>query len=198
MIVNYGKLNFVDFDSVRPKNEKPLHGIAPMFTESYLPTPQMSYDAKHNPSELYLEFNESTDIYAMGLTLAHLFQEIYTPIMQARKITISGGSAGATHTFNTYALRHGTKYLEHPALQKLLKQMVFQEDPALITVDQFIEAFKAALSTYLDYEQYLVEDKLAGLGSELSSEDGDKAFREIEAELLGFNQLLEAVRSLRI
>jgi hypothetical protein len=48
------------------------------------------------------------------------------------------------------------------------------------------------------YQQYLEEDKLVGLGSELSAEDGEKAFKEIEVELLGYNQRLETVRGLRI
>jgi serine/threonine protein kinase len=198
VMVSYGKLSFVDLDSVRPKNEMPLHGTTPMFTNTYLPNPQMSYDAEHNSGGLYLKFNEATDMYAMGITLAHLFQEIYTPRPEARKIKVTGGSTGTTHTFNTFSLVRGTKYAEHPALQKLLKQMIFQEDPTLVPIDQLIEAFQAALSTYSDYEQYLEEDKLVGLGSELSAEDGAKAFDEIEVELLGYNQRLEAVRGLRI
>lgn len=198
VMVNYGKLSFVDLDSVRPKNEMPLHGTTPMFTNTYLPNPQMSYDAGHNSGGLYLKFNEETDMYAMGITLAHLFQEIYTPRPEAREIKVTGGSTGATHTFNTFSLVRGTKYAEHPVLQKLLKQMVFQEDPTLIPIDKLIEAFQTALSTYPDYEQYLGEDKLVGLGSELSAEDGAKAFNEIEVELLEYNQRLEAVRGLRI
>lgn len=74
MIVNFGQLRFVDLDSVRPKNEIPQHGITPMYTERYLPGPEMSLEATQYPADLYLKFNEKTDLYAMGLTLAHLFQ----------------------------------------------------------------------------------------------------------------------------
>ncbi|MBI2785604.1 MAG: protein kinase [Legionella longbeachae] len=196
VMINFGKLNFVDLDSVRVKNEVPLCGSV-LFTESYLQTAQMSFDAVYNPRELYLQFNEKTDMYAMGLTLAHLFQEIYIPKNEAQVIKVQGGS-GSTHTFNTFSLRHGPKYKEHPELQKLLKNMVFQEQDNLSTAENYIEALKIVLSNYSDHEQYLEEDRLVGLGSGLSPEDGEKAFREIEIELLGYNQRIETINKLSI
>jgi hypothetical protein len=70
-MINFGKLSFVDLDSVRPKNEKPLHGKTPMCTDTFLPSAQMAFDANYS-NEVYLQFNEKTDMYALGITLVHL------------------------------------------------------------------------------------------------------------------------------
>lgn len=193
VIINYGKLNFVDLDSVRPKNEIPLHGTVPMFSDRFLPEPQMSYDAEYNPEDLYLKFNEQTDIFALGLTLIHLFQEIYVPSEVTHEINVNGGPI-KTHNFHSYSLAHGEKYADHPALQKLLKKMYIQDPNAPMTVEQLITDFKDALSTYLDHEEYLSEDRLVDLSSEYTPEDGARAFKAIEIELLGFNQRVDAIK----
>ena len=195
VMVNYGKLNFVDLDSVRPQDEEPILGSTPMYTEHYLPNAQMSYDAVYNPRNLYLQFNQETDIYAMGLTLTKLFEEIYTQKYNNQVIKVNGGSV-ATHTFKTINLYRGSKYSEHPELQKLLKNMVFHEQTEISTADDYIEALLKTLATYPDYEQYLAEDKLKGTGSDLSYGDGERAFRDIEIELLGYNQRVEAYNKL--
>lgn len=57
VLVSDGRLNFVDLDSVRPKNEVPLYALTPMYTERLLLKLQMSYNAKHNPGNLYLQFD---------------------------------------------------------------------------------------------------------------------------------------------
>lgn len=189
VMINYGKLNFVDLDSVRPKNEIPLYGTVPMFTRSYLPNPQMSFDTIYNPTGLYLKFNEATDRHAMGITLIHLFPEIYIPEPVVQKIKVTGGPI-AVYSFETFSFSHGEKYVEHPNLQKLLKQMIFPQDPTIETIDQYIEAFQTVLKTYPDHQQYLEEIKYIRLGSEISPTDGEKAFKEIEIELLGYNQRL--------
>jgi serine/threonine protein kinase len=195
VMVNYGRLNFIDLDSVRPKNEAPLHGTTPIYTDRYLPTAQMSFDATYHPRNLFLKFNEKTDIYAMGITLAYLFPEIYKPRDEDQEIKVNGGPPD-TFTFRTVVLTHGSKYGEHTELQKLLKQMVFQEQSSSITANELIDAFKKVLPTYPDHEKYLEEDRLVNLGIDLSSTDAEKAFKEIEIELLGYNQRSEAVRKL--
>lgn len=192
VMVNFGKLSFVDLDSVRPKNEKPLYGITPIFTERYLPTPQMSFDARHNSSSLYLKFDEQTDIFATGITLAHLFQEIYVLKEHSREINVNGGSI-KTHTFNSFSIEHGKQYADHTALQKLLKKMMIQDSENPMKVEQLIAEFKEVLATYPDHEQYLAEDRLVDLKADYTPEEGSKAFKEIEIELIGFNQRIAAV-----
>lgn len=91
---------------------------------------------------------------------------------------------------------HGPEYHQHPEVQKILKQMVFQEQSYPATVNDYIEAFQYALVKYPDYKTYLAEDRLANLGHHLSPTDGEKAFKEIEIEMLGFNQRIEAVNKI--
>ncbi|MEO8964700.1 MAG: hypothetical protein ABI370_08515 [Gammaproteobacteria bacterium] len=65
--------------------------------------------------------------------------------------------------------------------------MIFQEQSSPIIADELIEAFMKALVKYPDHKEYIEEDRLVDLGKKLSPEDGEKAFKEIEFELLGFN-----------
>ncbi|MDP3561972.1 MAG: hypothetical protein Q8R83_07330 [Legionellaceae bacterium] len=193
VMVSDGKLNFVDLDSVRPKNEIPLYGVVPVCTSDFLPNPRMIYDLKHDATDLYLKFNEATDRYAMGITLVYLFPEIYTPHWETCGTTIKKGTKDVRYTFNKVSLIHGKKYNSHPQLQKCLKKLVSGSD-SVVTIDQFIAAFQTVLSTdYCGYEQYLKEDRLVGLGSELVITDGAQAFKEIEIELLRYNQMAEAL-----
>lgn len=196
VLVNFGKLKFVDFDSIRPKNEMPF-SRTPIYSERFLPTAQMSFDAAHSPGDLYLKFDEKTDLFAMGITLAHLFQEIYIPQEEDREVKVNRGSI-RTHTFQTFSLLHGPKYKEHPELQKLLNNMISQKRDELSTVSDYIDELKRILATYPDYEQYLDEDTHLDVGLELTAEDGEKAFREIEVELLGYNQRVASVNALRL
>jgi len=192
VMVNFGKLSFVDLDSVRCKNEAPYYGTTPMFTERFLPSAQISFDIKHNSGELHLKFDEQTDIFAMGLTLIHLFQEIYVPKELDQEINVAGGPI-KTHIFHTFALGHGTQYASHPALQQLLKKMIMYTPHAPMTVEQLLSEFKAVLLTYPGYEDYLAEDRLVDLKADYTPEVGAQSFKEIEIELLGFNQRAEAV-----
>jgi serine/threonine protein kinase len=188
VMVNFGKLNFVDIDSIGVKGEMPAYGILPMCTIAFLPSAQMAYDVTHNPHGLYLKFNEQTDMYAMGLTLAHLFQEVYIPQATENDIKVNGASE-STFKFTSYSISHGPKYAENQALQKILKSMIFHDNAELSTADDYIDALKKALLAYPGHEQYLIEDRLAELSSApLSKDDGKKAFKEIEVELLGFNR----------
>lgn len=192
VMINFGRLRFVDLDSVRPKNEKPLFGTTPLFTEAYLPDVQMMFDATYDPESMYLKFNEQTDLYALGLTLAHLFQEIYIPKQEKRTINANGGPV-KTFDCTTFSLQHGPKYTDHPELQKIIKNMVFQENDELKSCVDYIDALLKVLKTYPDYVQYLAEDRLFGLGANLTANDGKAAFKDIEIELLGYNQRVDAV-----
>lgn len=154
----------------------------------------MSFDAKHNPGALYLKFDEQTDIFATGITFAHLFQEIYVPKPEKREISV-GGKPGMTHTFLTFSLLHGTKYAEHPALQKLLKKMVIQNPNNPMTAEELLVDFEVVLATYPDYQQFLAEDRLAAIKADFTPADGAKAFGDIEFELVGFNQRLETINT---
>lgn len=198
VMINFGKLGFVDLDSVTIKNKPPVDGMTLMYTERYLPSAQMSFDAVHNPRQLYSHFNEKTDIYQMGLTLAHLFQEVYVPKEVDNEIKVNGDSSIKSFLCKSMTLLHGPEYDKHPDLQKLIKQMFLQESPSPLTADECIEAFKKVLSTYPDHEKYLEEDRLVDLGKDLSITDGEKAFKEIEIELLAFNQRLDTVTKLKI
>lgn len=194
--VNYGKLCFVDLDSVGPKNAKPTFGNSPMFTASFLPSAQMAFDATYS-NDAYLKFNEKTDMYALGITLIHLFEEIYVP--QQKKVTINvNGGPIKTFDFAPFSILHGPKYSENPELQKLLKNMVCQENDNLTSCEEYIDELQKILKTYPDYEQYLAEDRLTDLGKDVTAKDGEKAFKEIEIELLGFNQRNESVHKLSL
>jgi serine/threonine protein kinase len=189
VMVNFGKLNFVDLDSVRPKNEPPINNISLLYTSSFLPTPQMSFDATYNAEDLYLKFDEQTDLYALGLTLIMLFPEIYTLKNEKRSVPIN--NTDKTFTFDTFSVMRGPKYAEHPKLQKILKNLVFHEQEVLNTAEDYIEALKDVLPNYPNYKQFLHEDTRLDQGISLSAEDGEKAFKEIEFEILGYNQRVE-------
>lgn len=195
VMVNFGRLCFVDLDSVRLKNEKPFCGSSVMCTEAFLPNAQMAFDVTYS-EDAYLKFNEKTDIYALGITLAHLFQEIYMPKQQKLTINVDGDGLIKTFDFSPFSLYHGSKYSEHPELQQLLKNMVFQENDQLNNCEDYIYALQEVLKTYPDYVQYLTEDRLADLDKDIALNDGEKAFKEIELELLGFNQRVESVNKL--
>jgi len=197
VMINFGKLCFVDLDSVRPKNEKPLCGNTPMCTASFMPTAQMAFDVTYSSDDVYLKFNEKTDMYAFGITIIHLFQEIYLPKQEKITINVNGGSI-KTFEYAPFSLHHGPKYSEHPALQKILKNMVFQENDKLTSCEDYINALQEVLKLYPDYEKYLAEDRLVGLGKDIAPDDGVKAFKDIEIELLGFNQRLDCVRKLSL
>ena len=192
--LDYGKSAFVDLDSVSPKNEKPICGISPMFTLSFLPNAQMAYDATHS-NEAYLLFNENTDIHALGITFMHLFIEIYMPKLVNLTINISNDPAKSFH-YSTFALEHGPKYSEHPEMQKVLKNMVVQENVKLASCEDYIAKLLEILKTYPLHEQYLTEDRLANLCKNGATGDGKKAFKEIEIELLGYDQRFESARKL--
>lgn len=194
VMVNFGRLCFVDLDSVRVKNEIPLYGNSPLFTKAFLPTAQIAYDATYT-NKAYLLFDEKTDLYAAGITLMHLFKEIYSPVQKESNINVNGGTI-KTFTYAPFSILHGTKYAEHPELQKILKNMVFQENDALDSCEAYIDALMCVLKQYPDYEQYLAEDRLTELGKNIAAGDGEKAFKEIEIELLGYNQRSEMIDDL--
>lgn len=198
VIANFGKLSFFDLVSVSLKNEKPLYGSAPLYTDAFLPSAQMAFDAIYS-DDIYLKFNEKTDIYALGITLAHLFQEIYKPKPEKLAINVDKGLIKIkTFEFSSYSLQHGPKYAEHDELQKLLMNMVIQDNDKLNSCEDYIDAFQNVLKIYPGYEQYLAEDRLAHLDKTVAPQDGEKAFREIEIELLEFNQRIESVRKLSL
>jgi len=192
VIVNYGNLNFVDLDSVRPVNEVPHSGGTPMFSTQFLPSAQMAFDAAYNPSGLFMKFDSKTDLYAMGLTLSMLFSEIYKLKSVVNKINVNGGHID-TFNYETFQLWHGEDYEKHSELQKIIKQMVFLEKDKIQTVDEFIAALEKVLTTYPDYKKYLDEDTLKQTQKEIIPKEGIKAFDEIEMELHGFNLRANAV-----
>ena len=67
------------------------------------------------------------------------------------------------------------------------------DDLNLATIGKLTALWAAVSNGHLDHEKYPEEDPLVGLGSDLSAEDGEKAFREIEVELLGYNQRADAM-----
>ncbi len=195
VMVNYGRLHFTDLNSIRPKGEKPLFGVTPIFTSQYLPSPQMSFDAQHNPKNLYKNFDEKTDIYALGLTLTKLFPEIYMLKDEDVEIKVNGGPPD-TYIFKTFSLVHGIQHDQHPELQMLLKNIVLQYQSTFSTLSStvdLINAFTAVLSLYPDYSKYIDEDSIVHLEDRLTPSDAEKGFREIEIELLGYNQRSDMV-----
>lgn len=198
VIIDYGWLRFVDLDSVTPLNSSFINNTNPMCTPGFLPTAQMNYDLFNNPKALKNKLNVLTDLFQIGITLTYLFQEIYIPKMSEEKIAVNGGTTPSTFTNKEFQFTHGTEYDKHPALQKLLKSMICQDDASPKSADECINQLKDILKTYPNYLQYLKEDRLIGVGKNLSLKDGENAFRQIEFELLGFNQRAEAVTKLPI
>lgn len=196
VMINYGRLGFVDLDSVTPKGEPPLVGPTPIYTKRYLPTAEMSFHATYHPTTLFLKFDEKTDLRQLGRTLCSLFQEIYVPTKCDQIIQLDNSSD--TYNFETVVLVYGKEYSKHPQLQKLLKQITSLEYSSPATADECIEAFMKILSTYPDFEEYLKEDRLVDVGKNLSSTDGEKAFKEIEIELLGYNKRCKAAKKLTL
>lgn len=195
--ISPGALHFFDMDSVRPANEGAVFGRSPMHTKRYLPNAKLSFDASYHPEKLFLKLNERTDLYALGITLVYLFPDIYQPLDQDIDVPVDE-TTPATYSFPTVVLDHGSRYHEHPALQKLLKQMIYQQESTPITAEYFIEALQRILFTYPDYEHYLEEDKLATMVKKASPIDCENAFKEIDIEVMQFNQRHNTVRKMTL
>lgn len=193
VMVNFGWLGLIDLDSVMLKGAMPESGSNPIFTDSFLPTPQLAFDARYSPKDFCQNHDDKSDIYAMGLTLIHLFQEIYEPKQVTRKINVNGGGI-KTFDYHTFEVHHGDKYAENPELQKLLKQMVFDEPESLNTVEHIIEKLGAILRTYHDHEKYLDEERFKDVDISQTVAQGREAFKQIELELLGYNKRLSDVQ----
>lgn len=190
IMIDHGKLNLVDLDSVRPIHEMPLWGLTPIYSKRYLASAQLNFDAEYNKKELYLKFNKKTDIAALGWSLIVLFPEIY--LLKSKRKTVEI-EAGLHFSYEGFSLGHGPKYKDYPELQKLLKSMTLYNHEDQKFSHEYIEMLYEILPNHFDYKLYLKEDRLIGLGDALSSEDGVKAFRDIEIELLGYSQRVETV-----
>lgn len=188
VMINFGELYFVDLDSVRLENDifeqHPL-----MCTHEYLMTAQMKFDAIHNPLNLRKKLNYKTDIYALGLTLAYMFQEIYIPHEESITANVIGGSS-ESFTYPIISLIHGPEYDKHQSLQKLLKSMVFQSESGLSTCREYTNALLEIVKEYPDHEKYLNEIRLPNHADNITKEDGEKAFGEIEKEIFEYNTRL--------
>lgn len=208
------KLNFVDLDSVRPKeaSSDPV-----MYTKSYLSS-NTQRNAQINPSMKLL--NEQTDLHAMGLTLSFLFKEICT--LDLKQIVISEKNSGTSieDVLDFFVLKFDlATSLAYPKLVKLLKNME-DSDSLQWSVDQYIQAFNDVLLAECQNEKNLTKNNLRSLNSKsvsneelrssstLSSEnlssmsetpndmkdqDDLNAFDKIEKELSQYNQYVTSV-----
>ena len=122
----------------------------------------------------------------------YLFPEIYVPTKK-KEIINDVNYPGKTFEYETFSLHHGPAYSKYPELQKLLKNMVSQENDKISSCEDYINQLQEILIKYPDYEKYLAEDRLASFVKDVAANDGVKAFKEIEIELLRFNQKLESV-----
>lgn len=160
------RLNFIDLDSVRYTNERLPEKQCPIHTNLFLPTRKMLYGINR-----HLKFNEHSDIYAMGLTLIHLFPEIYNP-----KISISESG----HCF--FKFKRGTERIhdpeKYPELTGILKNMCRYQTPSTPkSVSECIEAFQNISQTCAP------EDKNT---HSLKRNQGKTAFDAIDIELIQY------------
>ena len=183
------------FDSVRSIHYTESDPIA-ISTEAYLPTAQMKYDLSHNSSDFDKAFTKTTDIYQMGLTLAYLFQDILIPQIKEKTISVTGDSSN--FTYKKMVLLYGKDYGKHSALGDFLLKIILQQGDFPDTTEKCIDTLKQILKTYPDYTKYLSQDRLINVGKDITLKDGEKAFKEIEIELQGFNQRLDVVSKLKI
>lgn len=191
VMVELGLLRFVDFDSVILKCELNTTRNKIIYTERFLPSPQMAYDAKHNARAFYAKINEQTDIFAMGLTLIHLFPEIYTPRKISKEITVKTVPV-SVYKYDTFLVENSDQYATHPQLQNLLKKMIDVYPDTTMTVQQLISDFQQMLLTYPGQDPNM--GGLDDLNVIYHPEDSVKAFKQIEMEVSEFDQRYAAVK----
>lgn len=169
VILTNDSLKLIDLDGVKLKGGSSL--IINIYTSTFL-DPQLNYDVAYK-SNSYNNFDEQSDIYALGLTLAFLFPDLLAPAYQQKTINVINGNQD-TFTFNSIQLHYGKCYKEHQELMDIILQLCSEDKSkrANSTLAVFNQLNKLYEEKY--HQSYILGSSLTSKSHFTSSISGDK------------------------
>ena len=173
LIISDTSLNLVDLDSVRYKGEASKFVT---YTRNFLDA-QLNWDVVHD-SNCYKSFDEKSDLYALGLTLAFLFPELFSPSYSTKTVTVA--STPQTFEYPSITLQHGAIYHEHTELFELIYSLrSSNKSTRLGSADEFFDKLNQLYNSR--YGQ--VFEMSSCLNKIEQSPSAKKTFEGIEAEI---------------
>lgn len=162
------KLTLIDFDSVSAKGELSTHAI---YTPRFLSS-QLYLESIHNN---FTNFNEKSDMYALGLTLGILFAELFSPQLVTNQMNDPDISSVLKH--ETLQLQRTSEYANHKHLWELIFTLVTESCPD--TISSFLQDLS---QLYIEeYHQTLPDD--FDVGEKIPRVCGKTEFEQIEKEI---------------
>ncbi|MDI1353181.1 MAG: protein kinase [bacterium] len=181
IIISPNSVHLIDLDGVLLKGETPLIGLA--CTTAFLDA-QLNWDLKHD-ANAYKSFDEKSDLYALGLTLAYLFPDLLVPTYCIKRVPVSG-SNHPLFEYNSVALSYGNQWQQHKELVNFIFMLIspnknYRPETASIFLNVLTRLYSYKYAQFPDNSQYQPNQ---------TEPSASETFADIEKNLLKFNHKL--------
>lgn len=189
IIISDNSIYLIDLDSVRLKGEPPLVILphTPAFLDSKLNW-AVTYDAN-----AFKSFNEKSDLYALGLTLAFIFPDLLNPVYNKRTVKIDALMAVVTFEHSTVQLSRTEASQQHKELvDSIINLTSSNRNLRPVSVALFLEKL---VHLYTSQYGQTYNPPVVPVAAELEA-SGQSLFDSIEAQLEEFNHRADSWKEL--